>query len=139
MPATHTEGIEHTIGYEDLPPTGESFEGQAVAVLGMGNGAMETADALGPYVNYVHLFAGRGPPGDLLGTEANPEPLIGKGVLPTVAEGGGKGKDQHTFVSWESRYVGNVRAINAGLLDAYLLKSLSGARFWTDFCTRGCY
>ena len=38
-------GIEHAIGYEDLPPTGESFEGQSVAVLGMGNAAMETADA----------------------------------------------------------------------------------------------
>ena len=30
-------------------------------------------------------------------------------------------------VSWESRYVGDVRVINAGLLDAYLLKSLDGA------------
>jgi hypothetical protein len=33
---------------------------------------------------------------------------------------------RHDFVAWESRYVGNLRAINAGLLDAYLLKSLDG-------------
>ena len=30
-------------------------------------------------------------------------------------------------LAWESRYVGDVRVINAGLLDAYLLKSLDGA------------
>ena len=30
------------------------------------------------------------------------------------------------MLSWESRYVGNIRAINAGIFDAYLLKSLDG-------------
>ena len=39
--------------------------------------AMETADALGPYVNYVHLFAGRAPRANLLGAETNPEGLVG--------------------------------------------------------------
>lgn len=39
------QGIEHTIGYEDLPQTGEAFEDQAVAVLGFGNAAFETASA----------------------------------------------------------------------------------------------
>ena len=34
------------------------------------------------------------------------------------------GADGHDFVSWESRYVGHIRAINAAPLDAYLLKSL---------------
>ena len=29
-------------------------------------------------------------------------------------------------MAWESRYVGNLRALNAALLDAYLLKSLDG-------------
>jgi hypothetical protein len=33
---TGVVGIEHTIGYEDLPETGRSFEGQAVLVLGNG-------------------------------------------------------------------------------------------------------
>ena len=28
--------------------------------------------------------------------------------------------------AWESRYVGNVRAVNAALIDAYMLKSLDG-------------
>jgi len=91
------QGIEHTVGYEDLPETGESFQGQAVAVLGFGNAALETADALAPYVDYVHLVPGR-------------KPHAAKNML----------------VSWESRYVGHVRAVNAALLDSYLLKSLDG-------------
>ena len=32
-------------------------------------------------------------------------------------------------LSWESHYVGDVRAINAELVDAYQLKSLDGAQF----------
>ena len=40
------EGIELTTGYEELPSTGESFENQAVTVLGMGNAALETANAM---------------------------------------------------------------------------------------------
>ena len=43
-----------------------------------------------------------------------------------MLQGKGIGTDQKNFVSWESRYVGDVRAINAGILDAYLLKSLDG-------------
>ena len=31
------------------------------------------------------------------------------------------------MVSWEARYPGAVRALNADLLDSYLLKSLDGA------------
>ena len=53
------QGIEHTLGYEGLNETGEGFERQAVAVLGLGNAAFETADALAPYVNDVHLIPGR--------------------------------------------------------------------------------
>ena len=41
--------------------TGEPFEGQSVAVLGYGNAAFETANALAPYVNYVHVVPGRAP------------------------------------------------------------------------------
>ena len=58
---------------------------------------LETADALAPFVNFVQVF-------------------LGHGDRP-VAE----------TLSWESRCVGNIRAINAGLLDAYLLKSMDGA------------
>ena len=40
------EGIELATGYEELPSTGESFENKAVTVLGMGNAALETANAM---------------------------------------------------------------------------------------------
>lgn len=40
------EGIELATGYEELPSSGESFENQAVTVLGMGNAALETANAM---------------------------------------------------------------------------------------------
>eukprot|EP00658_Telonema_sp_P-2_P076801 TRINITY_DN6801_c0_g1_i8.p1 TRINITY_DN6801_c0_g1~~TRINITY_DN6801_c0_g1_i8.p1 ORF type:complete len:791 (+),score=140.24 TRINITY_DN6801_c0_g1_i8:152-2524(+) len=49
-------GIELALGYEELPATGEAFEAKTVAVLGLGNSAFETADALAPYANYVHLL-----------------------------------------------------------------------------------
>lgn len=96
-PAT-IDGVEHAQQYADLPETGEHFEGKSVAVFGLGNSAMETADALSPHANFVHQFPGR------------------------AAER----RNARQFVSWESRYVGSVRALNAGPLDAYLLKSLDG-------------
>jgi cation diffusion facilitator CzcD-associated flavoprotein CzcO len=40
------EGIELATGYEELPSTGESFADKAVTVLGMGNAALETANAM---------------------------------------------------------------------------------------------
>eukprot|EP00041_Stephanoeca_diplocostata_P017752 m.364396 g.364396 ORF g.364396 m.364396 type:complete len:381 (-) comp20808_c0_seq36:3472-4614(-) len=84
-----------------LPRTGESFEGKTVAILGAGNAAFEAADVLAPHVNYVHVNKGHKVP-------------------PTHQE-------IAQFVSWESRYVGGLRAMNAQLLDSYLLKSLDGA------------
>lgn len=64
-------------------------------------------------MNYVHAFAGRE-----------------KDRSSAAEQDGHVSKhDMHRdtdFTSWESRYVGNVRAINAGLLDSYLLKSLDG-------------
>jgi cation diffusion facilitator CzcD-associated flavoprotein CzcO len=88
-------GLELTTQYAELPEDGAGFEGQKVAVFGLGNAAFETADALAPHVDYVHVFPGRG-----------------RARLP--------------LVSWETRYPGSLRAINAGPLDAYLLKSLDG-------------
>jgi cation diffusion facilitator CzcD-associated flavoprotein CzcO len=82
------DGIEHTIGYESLPRTGETFEGQSVAVLGLGNAAFETGNALAPYVNYVHLWASR---------------------IPADLTGNGGTTDRNDFVAWESRYVVRVR------------------------------
>ena len=52
-------GITLTKGYEDLHESGEEFEGKTVAVIGMGNAAMETVNALSPYANFVHLYASR--------------------------------------------------------------------------------
>ena len=125
---TTLSGIEHTDGYEDLPETGEGFERQSVAVLGFGNAAFETADALAPYANYVHLMPGRHR--ELDAHQEHPEATAhtrdDDDDVDTASFANEGIKDLHDFVSWESRYVGNLRAINAGLLDAYLLKSLDG-------------
>ena len=73
--AAHYEDLHDWSRYEDLPTTGDSFEQQSILVgalcsdiesrslrlnclslgqvLGAGNSALETADALAPYVNYV--------------------------------------------------------------------------------------
>ena len=52
-------GLRHTVGYEDLPETGAAFQGQSVAVLGVGDAAAETAAALAPFASYVHVIPGR--------------------------------------------------------------------------------
>eukprot|EP00039_Didymoeca_costata_P014463 m.233921 g.233921 ORF g.233921 m.233921 type:complete len:800 (-) comp16030_c0_seq18:68-2467(-) len=90
-------GISLAEGYENIPETGRPFERKSIAVFGAGNSGFEVADALAPFVNYVHVFLGH------------------------------DSYHKASSLSWESRYVGNVRAVNAGLLDAYLLKSLDGA------------
>jgi hypothetical protein len=90
------EGIELCTGYEELPATGESFEDKAVTVLGMGNAALETANAMADYAQYVHIWPTR------------------------------DGGPQWPHTSWESRYVGSARAIRMGPVDGYLLKSLDG-------------
>ena len=53
------EGIDLTVGYEDLPPTGDIFEGKSVAILGLGNAAFETANAAENYANYIHMWPTR--------------------------------------------------------------------------------
>lgn len=109
VPSDETNmGIDLATGYEDLPIDGRPFEGQAVLIWGQGNAALETADALAPYVNFVHIAPGRR-------SEVN----FGE-------------KDPHTLLSWESRYVGSARAINAGSFDAYLLKSLDSNSLGPD-------
>ena len=128
--------------YEDMAKQGDAFEGKTVAILGMGNAAFETADAIAPYVNYVHLFAGResqsatlepGTPEEDRESDAQQQQSGRQGGAgdggqqqQQQQQHGSRGPDEHNFVSWESRYPGNLRAINAGILDAYLLKSLDG-------------
>ena len=39
------DGGEYLTGYEELPASGESMEGQSVAIFGLGNSAFEVANA----------------------------------------------------------------------------------------------
>jgi hypothetical protein len=55
-------GGDLVTGYHSLPPTGDIFEGKAVAVFGMGNAAFEVAGAAEDFANYVHVFNTRGEP-----------------------------------------------------------------------------
>lgn len=50
-------GVENTIGYEDVPIDGDSFEGKSVLILGRGNAAFETADAIYGNTNFIHMVA----------------------------------------------------------------------------------
>eukprot|EP01043_Picozoa_sp_COSAG02_P000460 COSAG02_NODE_8_length_60691_cov_104.994752_26_plen_293_part_00 len=45
-------------GYEDLASDGRQYENRAVAVFGMGNAGFETADAIAPYSQFVHVYPG---------------------------------------------------------------------------------
>ncbi|MFC5827010.1 NAD(P)-binding domain-containing protein [Nonomuraea insulae] len=48
-------GIELAAGYEEAPVTGDEYAGQRVLILGKGNSAFETAQALLPYASVIHL------------------------------------------------------------------------------------
>ncbi|WP_043622828.1 NAD(P)-binding domain-containing protein [Nonomuraea candida] len=48
-------GIELATGYEDAPTGGEEYTGQRVLIIGKGNSAFETAQALLPYASVIHL------------------------------------------------------------------------------------
>jgi thioredoxin reductase len=48
-------GIELAAGYEETPVTGEDLAGKRVLILGKGNSAFETAQALLPYAAVIHL------------------------------------------------------------------------------------
>jgi cation diffusion facilitator CzcD-associated flavoprotein CzcO len=58
-----SQGFELATNYDDLPDEKEYarlYEGKRVAVFGLGNAAMETADALADAgVAFVHIFRGR--------------------------------------------------------------------------------
>ncbi|XP_062607812.1 FAD-dependent oxidoreductase domain-containing protein 2-like [Saccostrea cucullata] len=84
-------GNEYVIGYEDVSINPEDFEGQSVLILGRGNAAFETADAIYGNTNVVHMVA-----------------------------------RSRVRLSWATHYVGDLRAVNNGLLDTYQLKSLDG-------------
>ena len=56
-----SHGFSLALDYSELPSHGyEAFEDKKVAVFGLGNAAMETADALKAYTAFVHAFPGRG-------------------------------------------------------------------------------
>eukprot|EP00933_Yihiella_yeosuensis_P020228 TRINITY_DN1626_c0_g1_i1.p1 TRINITY_DN1626_c0_g1~~TRINITY_DN1626_c0_g1_i1.p1 ORF type:complete len:740 (+),score=99.02 TRINITY_DN1626_c0_g1_i1:85-2304(+) len=96
------DGVEHVTGYEAMPETGESFEGKAVHVFGIGNAAMETVQELQKYTSDVHVQSRQQ---DL--------PQGGQGVR----------------FAYETHYVGDIRAGRTGILDTYLLKSLDTFNF----------
>jgi hypothetical protein len=48
-------GIELAIGYEAMPAAGEAFAGQRVLIIGKGNSAFETAQALLSHAAIIHL------------------------------------------------------------------------------------
>jgi len=91
------DGTAHLLSYEDLPSSGESFEGQAVIVLGQGNAALETAQELQRYTSEVHLLS-----------RSRPLPEGGHGVR----------------LAYQTHYVGDIRAGRTTIFDTYLLKSL---------------
>lgn len=49
-------GIELTDGYESISTHGPDFEGKSVLILGRGNSAFETAQAIYDRTNYVHMI-----------------------------------------------------------------------------------
>eukprot|EP01043_Picozoa_sp_COSAG02_P050884 COSAG02_NODE_5284_length_4472_cov_2.774525_7_plen_417_part_00 len=89
-------GIELTDGYENLATTGEGFAGQNVAIFGLGNAAFEAANSINEYANFVHMWPTR------LNADGNCN-------LPT---------------SWESRYIGALRATRTAVLDGYMMGAL---------------
>ena len=78
-------------GYEEY----RQFENQRALVVGMGNAAFETVDALAPHTAYVHVMPGR----------------RGRRTTPLYAH--------------ETRYVGDLRLMRASSIDSYLLKLTS--------------
>eukprot|EP00746_Dinoflagellata_sp_MGD_P154231 gnl/MRDRNA2_/MRDRNA2_84707_c0_seq1.p1 gnl/MRDRNA2_/MRDRNA2_84707_c0~~gnl/MRDRNA2_/MRDRNA2_84707_c0_seq1.p1 ORF type:complete len:765 (+),score=135.09 gnl/MRDRNA2_/MRDRNA2_84707_c0_seq1:161-2455(+) len=93
--------LEH---YEDMPETGEAYDGDSIVVLGLGNAALETAKAFQPHAADVTIY---GRYRDL--------PEGGKGVR----------------FAWQTHYVGDIRAGRTNILDNYFLKSLDGLEFET--------
>lgn len=91
------DGAEHVEGYENVPETGEAYEGKSVVVLGLGNAAMETAQELQKYTAELHVLG-----------RQRPLPQGGEGVR----------------FAYQTHYVGDIRAGRTTILDTYLLKSL---------------
>ncbi|OWF56517.1 FAD-dependent oxidoreductase domain-containing protein 2 [Mizuhopecten yessoensis] len=84
-------GLELTESYDDLSLDPEDYEAKSVMILGRGNSAFETADAIYSKTNFIHMVGRR-----------------------------------RIRLAWETHYVGDIRAVNNGLLDTYQLKSLDG-------------
>ena len=50
------EGIEHAVGYEDMPLDPEFYRGKRVGIIGQGNSAFETANHLASTAAFVHIL-----------------------------------------------------------------------------------
>ncbi|KAF2354889.1 FAD/NAD(P)-binding domain [Trinorchestia longiramus] len=85
------EGSHLAEGYEHMSLDVSRFEGKSVLILGRGNAAFETADALYGVTSAVHMVS-----------------------------------RSRARLAWSTHYVGDLRAVNNGLLDTYQLKSLDG-------------
>ncbi|KAK3862612.1 hypothetical protein Pcinc_031546, partial [Petrolisthes cinctipes] len=84
-------GSDLLMGYEDLPTDPTFYQGKNILILGRGNAAFETADAIYGDTNMVHMVS-----------------------------------RSRARMAWNTHYVGDLRAVNNGLLDTYQLKSLDG-------------
>ncbi|KAK4291931.1 hypothetical protein Pmani_035265, partial [Petrolisthes manimaculis] len=84
-------GSDLLMGYEHLPTDPTFYQGKNILILGRGNAAFETADAIYGNTNMVHMVS-----------------------------------RSRARMAWNTHYVGDLRAVNNGLLDTYQLKSLDG-------------
>jgi len=81
-------GFEHVESYCDVSVDPEDFRGQRVLILGKGNSAFETAEALTETTSILHV--------------CSPHRLR---------------------FAWQTKFVGDLRAVNNNFLDTYQLKS----------------
>ncbi|XP_064633746.1 FAD-dependent oxidoreductase domain-containing protein 2-like [Lineus longissimus] len=50
------QGVEHTVGYEDMSLDPDDYEGKTVLILGRGNSAFETAEHIYGATNLIHML-----------------------------------------------------------------------------------
>ena len=81
-------GVEHVEHYGDISMDPMTYAGERVLIIGKGNSAFETAEAMLGTASSIHLIS--------------PSPVK---------------------FAWASKFVGDLRALNCGLIDTYQLKS----------------
>ncbi|CAE7899584.1 Foxred2 [Symbiodinium microadriaticum] len=129
VPENWIRGMEHTIGYEELAPWpgAAAFDGLSVLILGNGNGAFETSDAVR---NFAAARAKDAPTiyeadiGILGRREADMGPAVKAEQAAAFTEIDRKDLNKIERFAHESNYVGDVRAARLTSLDSLHLKSL---------------